>query len=81
MQKNKPQKGDIYIHYKDQDKKYEIVSLAFDTESEKEVVVYKPLYEPNHLSGTEMDFFVREINIFMEDIEIEGNLIPRFKKK
>lgn len=69
-----PKVGAVYHHFKDAAKEYEIVGIAFHTETEEDMVVYKPRYE------TDKDLFVRPLSMFMEDVEKPelGYAGPRF---
>lgn len=72
---HKPAPGEVYHHFKDPEKRYEIVGVAFHTETEEDVVVYKPLYE-----NPFAPLFVRPLGMFMEEVtkpEI-GYAGPRF---
>lgn len=63
----RPKIGDIYTHYKNPDKQYEIVCLAKDKETLWDLVVYRALYPVLDL-GEEFakdPVFVRTIGDFM----------------
>ena len=66
-----PKKG-IYHHYKDAAKEYEVLGIAFHTETEEDLVVYRPLYE------TDKELFVRPLQMFMGDVETAEYQGPRF---
>ena len=59
----------IYRHFKGKD--YEVIGIAKHSETLEEMVVYKPLYN----SG----LWVRPLKMFQENIEINGEVVPRFK--
>ena len=59
-----------YEHYKG--KQYEAIGIAKHSESLEELVVYKALYG-NH------DLWVRPSKMFLEEVEVDGKFIPRFK--
>jgi hypothetical protein len=61
----------LYKHYKGN--LYEVMSTAQHSETEEWMVVYKALY------GNE-GMWVRPYEMFMEKIEIEGELVDRFEK-
>lgn len=61
--------GNIYRHYKGGI--YEIVSIAKDSETLEQVIVYK-----NVTSG---DYWVRPFAMFNEIIEVAGRKVPRFE--
>lgn len=69
MTKIKPGK---YLHYKN--KKYEVIGMALHSETLKKMVVYRTLYK-NDLH----DLWVRPINLFTDEVEIDGQMVPRFK--
>jgi len=60
----------IYQHYKGP--KYEAIGEAKHTETEEDVVVYRALYG-------EYGLWVRPTSMFTETVEVEGELVPRFK--
>lgn len=62
----------IYQHYKG--KKYLVLGVAKHSESLENLVVYVALYE-NETSN----FWVRPLQMFTEEVEIDGKKIPRFK--
>ena len=59
-----------YRHYKG--KMYEVLAVATHSETLEHLVVYKPLYG-------EQGIWVRPYKMFVETIEIDGKLIPRFE--
>lgn len=62
----------IYEHYKG--KRYEVIGIGISSEDETAYVIYKPLYE------TDVPFWIRPYEMFSETVEVNGNVIPRFKK-
>jgi hypothetical protein len=64
-----------YRHYKGN--LYQVVGLALNSDTEEEMVVYKPLYETDVISKDM--FFVRDKKIFLEEVEVRGKKIPRFE--
>lgn len=66
--KRKPVPG-IYIHYKGN--KYRVQGVARHTETKEEVVVYQALYG-------DFDLWIRPLEMFMETVEFEGRVVPRF---
>ena len=66
MKKLKP---GLYRHYKGQD--YQVIEVARHTETEEQLVVYRALYG-------ERGLWVRPLAMFVEQVEIEGKLQPRF---
>lgn len=67
--KEKLQTG-TYEHYKG--KQYNVVGVAKHSETLEELVVYRALY-------SEHDLWVRPLKMFLEEVEIDGRNIPRFK--
>ena len=59
-----------YKHYKG--KEYEVIGLAKHSETLEELVVYKALYGEDAL-------WVRPLKMFEEEVEIDGQKVPRFK--
>jgi len=58
-----------YRHYKGND--YELVGIARHSETEEEMVVYRKLYGDSSL-------WVRPLEIFIEDVVVDGRTVPRF---
>lgn len=77
-----PKKG-FYYHYKHDPKglfnnyAYEVIGLARNTESKLLTVLYRPLYENTWLKPT--DFCSRPYEMFIENVEVNNLLVPRFK--
>ncbi len=71
--------GDIkkgtYEHYKG--KRYEVLDVAQHTETGEVMVVYKALYKGDFPDGK---LWLRPLAMFMEDVTVNGALVPRFKK-
>jgi hypothetical protein len=63
------QKGK-YLHYKGQ--MYEVVDVAKHTETMEDMVVYRALYG-------EFGLWVRPLNMFLEDVEVDGKILKRFE--
>ncbi|KZZ51890.1 hypothetical protein A3758_29160, partial [Oleiphilus sp. HI0118] len=59
-----------YQHYKGQ--RYEVLGLAHHSETEEELVVYRALYGEHGL-------WVRPYRMFVEEVSINGELLPRFR--
>jgi len=59
----------IYRHYKGND--YEVIGVAKHSEDGTELVVYRPLYGAG-------DLWVRPLAMFVEEVEIDGQILPRF---
>ncbi len=60
-----------YRHYKGGE--YEVFFVARHSETEEEVVVYRTLYG-------DFSYWVRPLAMFLENVEIDGILQPRFEK-
>jgi hypothetical protein len=59
-----------YRHFKGND--YEVIGVAKDSETEREVVVYRALYG-------ERGLWVRPLAMFTETVERDGVAMPRFR--
>ncbi|MFA6105318.1 MAG: DUF1653 domain-containing protein [Patescibacteria group bacterium] len=59
-----------YRHYKGNE--YEVISVAKHSETLEEMVVYRALYGEKQL-------WVRPLQMFKEDVEIDGKKISRFE--
>lgn len=53
---------------------YEVIGVALQTETDKPLVIYRPLYE------NEYELFARPYDMFIENIELNGEIKPRFEK-
>ena len=62
-------KPGIYRHYKN--KLYQVVDVATHSETNEQLVVYKPLYGEGKL-------WVRPIDMFSENVTVDGALTKRF---
>jgi hypothetical protein len=58
-----------YRHYKG--KEYEVIDVAYHSETEEEMVIYRKLYGDHSL-------WVRPLGMFLEDVQVEGQSLPRF---
>ncbi len=68
------QKG-IYEHYKG--KRYEVMDVARHSETMELMVVYKALYKGDFPDGL---LWVRPLNMFQENVLVNGQSVPRFRK-
>lgn len=59
-----------YRHYKGLE--YEVLGVARHSETEEELVVYRPLYGKGGL-------WVRPLDMFVETVEMDGVAVARFK--
>ncbi len=62
----------LYEHYKGF--RYKVIAVARHSETLEELVLYETLYE-NDLGK----MWVRPKQMFLETVEIEGKIIPRFE--
>ncbi|MGR0318164.1 DUF1653 domain-containing protein [Agromyces sp. ZXT2-3] len=60
----------VYEHYKGA--RYEVIALARHSETEEWVVVYRQLYGDHGV-------WVRPLDMFAEQVEVDGALVPRFR--
>ncbi len=60
-----------YRHYKGRE--YEVFFVARHSETEEEMVVYRTLYG-------DFSYWVRPLEMFLESVEIDGALQPRFER-
>ena len=58
-----------YRHFKGGE--YEVLGVARHSEGLEDMVVYRPLYNDTGL-------WVRPVSMFLENVEREGRLMPRF---
>ena len=66
----------IYEHYKG--KRYEVIGVGHHSETLEEVVIYKALYVNKEFGKDSL--WVRPAKMFVENVEIAGKSVPRFKK-
>lgn len=81
---NHPEKG-FYYHYKHdpngsfENYSYEVVGVGRHTEEhDSYFVAYRPLYKNDYFNNFE--YSLRPLEMFMETIEKDGKIIPRFQK-
>ncbi|MRX45347.1 DUF1653 domain-containing protein [Agromyces kandeliae] len=53
--------------------RYEVLALARHSETEEWVVVYRQLYG-------DRSAWVRPADMFAEEVEVDGRLVPRFRR-
>ena len=58
-----------YRHYKGKD--YQVIGIARHSETEEALVVYRTLYG-------KFDLWVRPLDMFTEQVVVEGKTYPRF---
>jgi len=59
-----------YRHYKGNE--YEVIGAARHSETLEDLVVYKALY-------SNYDLWVRPLNMFLEEVEVNGKKVKRFE--
>ena len=67
--KEKIKRG-VYEHYKK--RKYEVLGVVFHSETKEKLVLYRALY------GKKLTW-VRPLDMFVEEVEVRGAKIPRFR--
>ena len=68
VEQPQPKPG-LYRHFKGNE--YEVIGVATHSETNETVVVYCPLYGDRAL-------WVRPLSMFVETVEREGQVMPRF---
>lgn len=63
-----------YKHFKGNE--YEVIGIARHSETLEELVVYKALYKSEEFG--EDSLWVRPLNMFVEEVEVNGSKQPRF---
>lgn len=53
---------------------YEVLGVAFQTETEEPLVIYRPMY------AVEYELFARPRAMFTEEVLVNDRLVPRFEK-
>ena len=76
MQTISPELGATYEHYSG--KRYTIVAVANHSEDLQKYVVYQGQYDDHEFGAKPV--WIRPLAMFMEMIEKNGKIIPRFKK-
>lgn len=64
----------IYEHFKG--KRYQVIGMAYHSETLEPMVLYKALYRGDFPEG---QLWVRPAGMFAEDIERDGRILPRFR--
>lgn len=65
--------GSIYKHYKYPERNYKVISLAIQEATEKICIIYKDISE------SDAPPFVRDLDSWLESVEWQGAIVPRFK--
>lgn len=76
-----PQIGQVYRHYKStggSNHTYEIVGIAKHSETEEELVIYKPLFDAESTWLWNAQFAARPVSMRFEQMNIDGIMRPRF---
>jgi hypothetical protein len=63
-----------YRHYKGN--VYEVIGVGCHSETHEYLVVYRPLFDHEG----KPDIWIRPYTMFIEDVEINGAKVPRFRK-
>jgi hypothetical protein len=63
--------GSRYVHFRHPENKYTVLNIVWDTTTEEPSVVYRAEY------GAGLTF-CRPVRIWLESVEHEGKIIPRF---
>ncbi len=78
-----PEKG-FYVHYKHDPSgeadnyTYEVVGIGRNTEDKSYTVLYRPLYESTFMPPADLQS--RPLEMFFENVEKDGQTLPRFQK-
>lgn len=64
-----PKVGEKYRHYKGNE--YEVLYIGKHTETEEDMVIYRAVDTPEQV-------WVRPLTMFIETVEWEGKVVPRF---
>ncbi len=55
---------------------YEVIGVGRHSETLEELVIYKALYKSEFGEGA---LWVRPAKMFLETVEVDGKMVPRFK--
>ena len=64
----------IYRHTKS-GKMYEVIGVALHTETNEQLVIYRPLYDAKY------ELFARPYDLVVEKVTIDGQEVLRFEKE
>ena len=69
-----------YKHYKGNE--YEVIGIAKHSETLEALVVYKTLYQEDLPAGQTggNNLWVRPLSMFTEEVNVDGRILPRFRK-
>lgn len=62
----------VCVHFKG--KKYDVLAFAKHTETQEELVLYRPASNSGEL-------FARPAEMFFGEVEVDGKKVPRFRKE
>lgn len=63
----------VYKHFKNEDHFYKVFGVCNNTETNAYLVVYSAMYGPH-----QGYLAVRDLDMFLEEVEVNGKKIPRF---
>jgi len=66
--------GAIYKHYKYPDRDYKVLGYVIQEASEKVAIIYRNIKE------NDAPQFARDLDSWLESVEWQGSIVPRFKK-
>ena len=66
----------IYQHYKNPEHLYKVLGTVLNSKTREVMVMYRQLYDGESSRGTK---WVESKKIFLENIVVNRNLVPRFK--
>jgi hypothetical protein len=66
--------GAIYKHYKFPERDYKVLGYVIQEATLKVAIIYKDIKQENSPQ------FCRDLDSWMEQVEVEGKVVPRFKK-
>ena len=66
-----------YKHFKSPDKEYEVIGVAYHSETLEKMVIYRALYESTEFGKNAI--WARPIESFTGIVEVDGKEMPRFE--
>ena len=70
--------GDIYRHYKNKERYYEIVGVGRHTETLEDVVIYRALYDTPDFGSKPI--WVRPLAMFLGTVIVDEKEVSRFER-
>lgn len=64
--------GAIYRHYKSADKTYKVIGFTIWEATDEVAIIYEAQY------GAKLSF-CRALSVWLEDVEFEDQMVPRFR--